>query len=186
MFQRSLDLFFSLCVTLLISWFLWEARDWSFYSRLFPWFIGVMVLVLALIQFGILLRRFRFCMPDADGESKEDIHYPPSPPGKEGFDHESDARRVVTIGCWIIVFFIGIWLLGFRLGSLILTMSFLRLAAKESYKNCIRLGAVNYLFFLIIFDLALGVPLFQGAVANWTGIESIDGFLAQSLIHLWS
>jgi hypothetical protein len=185
-FQRVLDLFFNVCVTLLVLWFLWDAREWSFYSRLFPWSIGFTVLVVALLQFGISLRKFQFRTSDANAESNGDSQYHPSSSGSEGFEQESDTRRVIAIGCWIIGFFIGIWLLGFRLGSLILTISFLKVAAKESYKTCIRLGGVNYLFFLIIFDLALGVPLFQGVVASWAGIESIDGFLAQELIHLWS
>lgn len=183
MFQKILELFFNLGVVLVISWFLWEARDWSFYSRLFPWSIGFVVLMLAIFQFGISLRTGLFGTSGGDDESKEDSLLPS---GKEESDGVSGIRRAVAIICWIIVFFMGIWLLGFRLGSFILTVGFLKLAANESYKTCIPLGAVNYLFFLIIFDFALGVPLFQGAVANWVGIGSIDGFLAQALIQLWS
>jgi hypothetical protein len=48
------------------------------------------------------------------------------------------------------------------------------------------LGLANYLFFLIIFDFALGVPLLEGAIAQWLGIESLDGFVLQELRKLWT
>jgi hypothetical protein len=97
---------------------------------------------------------------------------------------QSEVWRLVTIGTWIALFFLGIWLFGFRLGSLILTIAFLKVAAKEGYKQCLVLGLANYLFFLIIFDFALGVPLLEGAIAQWLGIESLDGFVLQELRRL--
>lgn len=181
-----LDVAFNACILCLISWFLWDARDWSFYSRLFPWSIGFAGLLLALIQFGILLRNVRLPASETDLGIKASHELSSVAEDHDGLNQDSEKQRLVTIGCWIVAFFVGIWLLGFRFGSLILTVSFLSLAAKETYKKSIILGVVNYLFFLVLFDLVLGVPLFQGAIAQWTGIESVDGFLLKELVQLWS
>ena len=180
MFHRALDLVFACFVTLVILWFVWEARDWSFHSRLFPWSVGITVLILALAQVALSVRNFQF------GSSKDDIELKVGPQDHQAPEVEpSEVWRLVTIGSWIAVFFLGIWLFGFRLGSLVLTIAFLKIAAKEGYRESLTLGLVNYLFFLTIFDFALGVPLLEGAIAQWLGIESLDGFVLQVLRNLW-
>lgn len=181
MFHRALDLVFACFVALAILWFVWEARDWSFHSRLFPWSVGLTVLILALAQVALSVRNFQY------GSSKDDIKLKMAPPDHQAAGVEpSEVWRLATIGSWIAVFFLGIWLFGFRLGSLVLTVAFLKVAAKEGYKKSLTLGLVNYLFFLIIFDFALGVPLLEGAIAQWLGIESLDGFVLQGLRKLWT
>jgi hypothetical protein len=180
-FHRALDLVFACFVALVILLFVWEARDWSFHSRLFPWSVGITVLILALAQVALSVRNFQF------GSSKDDVELKVRPQDHQAAEVEpSEVWRLVTIGSWIAVFFLGIWLFGFRLGSLILTIAFLKVAAKEGYKESFSLGLVNYLFFLIIFDFALGVPLLEGAIAQWLGIESLDGFVLQELRNLWT
>jgi hypothetical protein len=179
-FHRALDLVFACFVALVILWFVWEARDWSFHSRLFPWSVGITVLILALAQVAISVRNFQF------GSSKDAVEKVRPQDHQAAEIEPSEIWRLVTIGSWIAVFFLGIWLFGFRLGSLILTVAFLKVAAKEGYKQSLTLGLVNYFFFLIIFDFALGVPLLEGALAQWLGIESLDGFVLQELHKLWT
>jgi hypothetical protein len=180
-FHKALDLVFACFVALVILWFVWEARDWSFHSKLFPWSVGLTVLILALAQVALSARKFQ------SGSSKGDTELKVRPRDYQpGEIEQSELWRLVTIGSWIAVFFVGIWLFGFRLGSLILTIAFLKVAAKEDHKQCLILGLANYLFFLIIFDFALGVPLLEGAIAQWLGIESLDGFVLQELRKLWT
>ena len=177
MFHRALDLVFASFVALVILWFVWEGRDWSFHSRLFPWSIGLTVLVLALTQLVLSVRNFQINPLKDDTQPKV---------GQADEVEQNNVWRLVTIGSWIAVFFLGIWLFGFRVGSLILTITFLRFAAKENYKECVSLALVNYLFFVIIFDFALGVPLLEGALAQWLEIESLDGFLIKELRKVWT
>jgi hypothetical protein len=178
-FHRALDLVFACFVLLVILWFVWEARDWSFHSKLFPWSVGLTVLILALAEVALSARNFQL------GSSKDDTQLKVRPQDYQPDEVEqSEVWRLVTIGTWIALFFLGIWLFGFRLGSLVLTIAFLKVAAKEGYKKSLTLGLVNYLFFFIIFDFALGVPLLEGAIAQWLGIESLDGFVLQELRKL--
>lgn len=181
MFHRALNLVFACFVALVILWFVWEARDWSFHSRLFPWSVGLTVLILALAQVVLSVRNFQW------GSSKDDVELQVRPQDHQAAEvGQSEVWRLLTIGSWIALFFLGIWLFGFRLGSLILTIAFLRFAAKEGYKQCLILGLANYVFFLIIFDFALGVPLLESAIAQWLGIESLDGLVLQELRKLWT
>jgi hypothetical protein len=180
-FHRALDLGFACFVALVILWFVWEATDWSFHSKLFPWSVGLTVLAMALAQVALSARNFQF------GSSKDEMKLKVRPQDHQVAKLEqSEVWRLMTIGSWIAVFFLGIWLFGFRLGSLILTIAFLKVAAKEGNRQCLILGLVNYLFFLIIFDFALGVPLLEGAIAEWLGIESLDGFVLKELRNLWT
>jgi hypothetical protein len=180
-FHRALDLVFACFIAVVIFWFVWEARDWSFHSKLFPWSVGLTVLILALAQVALSARNLQL------GPSKNATELKVRPQDYQADEvDQSEVSGLVTIGIWIALFFLGIWLFGFRLGSLILTIAFLKVAAKEGYKQCLTLGMANYLFFLIIFDFALGVPLLEGAMAQWLGIESLDGFVLQELRKLWT
>jgi hypothetical protein len=178
--RKAPDIIFGFCVVLVVGWFVWEAARWPFHSRLFPWTIGLSVLVLALVQLGSSLR-------SADGGRREVdltsayLHEPQSADAAE----PRGGAGALTICVWIGLFCGGIWLLGFRAGSLVLTFTFLKFAAGEDYKRCVGLALINYLFFLIVFDLALGVPLFEGVVAPWLGGEAPDKFLARKLITDW-
>jgi hypothetical protein len=171
--QKLSDLIIAVCVVLVLLWFVLEARFWPFHSRLFPWSIGFTALGLAIIQVFISLRQVVLA-------HRNEAHNRP----------ESNATRVdrsvlwrlLTIGAWIPLFLAGIWLFGFRLGSLLLTVSFLKLGAREGYSKCLGVGLMNYLFFLIVFDLMLGVPLFDGALAQWLRTESLDKALVRYLV----
>lgn len=174
MFRRTFDFVFSVGIVLLVGWFLWEARGWPFYSRLFPWSIGGGVLLLALAQLGVSVRATQ-----SQGDFGRGTD------AKSAVDESiGDKKRLVTICGWVVGYLAGIWLLGFRVGSLVLTIGFLKAAAGENSKVTPILGAVNYLFFLLLFDFALGVPLFEGIVPDWLGIESLDGYIVKAILRL--
>lgn len=77
----------------------------------------------------------------------------------------------MTIGCWIVGFFIGISLLGFKLGSLFLTFVFLKFTAKEKWTISAALAVAGYLFFWLVFDLGLRVPLGSGLIGEYFGVD---------------
>jgi hypothetical protein len=179
--HKTFDVVFGVGVVLVVLWFVWEATPWSFHSRLFPWTIGLSVLVLALVQVGASLRNSEHRSSQAAEVSEfysQDLQ-------ANDTDKPPAAGGLVSICIWIGLFCGGIWLLGFRLGSLILTVAFLKFAGSEDYKRCLGLGLINYLFFLIVFDLTLGVPLFDGALAQWLGIEALDKFVVKNLVPPW-
>ena len=50
MSPKRIELLFTALIVLLLACGLWEARAWPLHSRIFPWSIGLGVLVLALAQ----------------------------------------------------------------------------------------------------------------------------------------
>jgi hypothetical protein len=93
-------------------------------------------------------------------------------------------RRLIIIQCWIVIFFLGIWLLGFKVGAFLLTFGFLRLAAHEPWGISTAFAVVSYLFFLIVFDFALQVPLGTGLIAESLELNSLDTYLVRPFINV--
>ena len=79
-------------------------------------------------------------------------------------------QRVITICCWIVGFFIGIWLLGFKLGALCLTFVFLKFTAKERWTLSTAIAVATYLFFWLVFDVTLRTPLGSGFIEDYFGL----------------
>lgn len=77
----------------------------------------------------------------------------------------------MTICCWIVGFFIGIWLLGFKVGALCLTFVFLKFTAKEKWMISAAIAVGSYLFFWLVFDIALRAPLGGGFIVDYFGLN---------------
>ena len=188
MLRNRIELLFSVLLVMLLGWMIWETRAWPIHSRIFPLSIGVAVLLLALAQVAASMRRvvrsgspddFDATMPP-DSEQRE-------PQGTLGARTERGSlarRRVAVICSWILVFFLGIWSLGFRVGSFVLTVAFLRLAASENWRVSLAAGAISYLFFLLVFHWVLQVPLPAGLLAESLGMDSLDDYAVRSLRDL--
>jgi hypothetical protein len=177
------DVLISAVLVLLLVWVVWEARDWPFRTRLFPWSIGFPLLGLALVQFGMASWK-AFCRQwDAEVDLVK---------GEPGENAESEAtldaklltQRTLAIGAWTIVFALGFWLFGFKVGGLLLSPTFLRLQARETWKMSILYGLGVYLFFLGGFEMALGFPLPPGIIAASLGLQSFDSHAVNPILNL--
>lgn len=192
MSRKKTDLLFSTLVVLLLAWVVWEARAWPIHSRIFPWSIGIGVLLLALAQLACAargaIRPSRSESDDAapglvsDARESRDASAPAV--AKDAPPDQLVRRRFGVICSWILVFFAGVWLLGFRVGSLVLTAAFLRWGAAERWKVSLVAAGVSYLFFLLVFYLILQVPLPAGLLAESLGVDSLDDFAVRSLRSL--
>jgi hypothetical protein len=205
--RKRIDLVFSCLLALFIAWVVWEARDWPFRARLFPWAIGFPVLALVLLQVALAVRGALRERPAAVGVASARPAMAERPAGPGGGGSQGDAaavaaaldaateelpnvevdpaiarQRALMISAWALAFFFGIWLLGFKLGSTALTIAFLRFGAHETWKLSLIFGAVTYLFFLLAFDLALNIPFGAGLIAEWLGLESFDSYLVDPLL----
>lgn len=182
MFRKKVELIFSLLVVAMLARVLWEARAWPPQSRFFPWSVGISVLCLALAQLGIAVRNMFRSEPASQEAVSHDAQS--SGNGEEASrsrqgdaDRKVTRRRVIVMQVWVAIFFLGIWLLGFKVGAFVLTFVFLKLAAKERWGISIAFGVMSYLFFLVVFDIALKVPLATGLIAEHFEIDSFDGYV---------
>jgi hypothetical protein len=173
--RKKVEFLFSVIIGFFLIWAVWEARRWPASSKLFPWSLGFTVLALALIQIVVAGRAaVKDSTATAPGETAlTDVNVSESAEVSSRISANSvvaleTARlRVVTICVWIVGFYIGIWLLGFKIGSLCLTFLFLKFTANEGWMISTAIAAGTYLFFWLIFDIALGVPLGNGLIADY-------------------
>jgi hypothetical protein len=178
---------FSLLIVAMLAWALSEVHAWSYQSRIYPWSVGVSVLCLALVQLAIAVRNiFRSerapkqgvsSNPQSFGHNEEAGH-----PLQDHAESNVIRGRVIIIQGWIIIFFLGIWVLGFKVGALVLTFVFLRLAASERWHVSAAFAVMAYLFFLVVFDVALQVPLGAGLIADYFELNSLDTYLVRPFL----
>lgn len=188
--RTRIELLFSLLVVVLLVWVIWETRAWPAHSRIFPMTIGIGVLLLALAQLAASARHaIRSGPSESIGAAA-----PVEAPAEQGSSRENvedgaragtPARRSAVVMCgWVVLFFLGIWLLGFRVGSFVLTAAFLKLAASEGWGVSLAAGAVSYFFFLVVFHWILQVPLPVGLLAESLGADSLDDYALRSFRNL--
>jgi hypothetical protein len=84
---------------------------------------------------------------------------------------EAARQRLITICFWIVGFFIGISFLGFKLGAFCLTFVFLKVTAKENWTISTAIAVGTYLFFWLVFDVALRTPLGSGFIGEYFGLN---------------
>jgi hypothetical protein len=177
------DVLISAFLVLLLVWVVWEARNWPFRTRLFPWSIGFPVLGLALVQFGIAF--WKAFHRQSDSEADE-VRGEPGEIADSGasLDPKVLTRRTLSITAWTISFALGFWLFGFKVGGFLLSAAFLRFQARETWKMSILYGLGVYLFFFAGFEMALRFPLPPGIIAAALGLQSFDWYVINPILNL--
>ena len=157
---------------------IWEARAWPLGARLLPWTLGVPVLALALVQLVLAFRARRSTVasrPDGEGSLPAE---PPAPPAGGGL------VRFLKIAGLVPAFALGIGLFGFRLGAAVLTFTFLKALAGESWRMTLALTATTYLAFLLAFSIGLNLTFPAGALATTLGTDAFDAFVVDAVRSL--
>jgi hypothetical protein len=194
--RKTADLIFGLIVLGVLGAMVWAARDWSPEPRLFPWTIGIPAVVLAIFQVVMLLRQAlrRETSAMVVEPATESIVERVIPAGEisvvstavaQAFGEGSPVaeeddippalvrRRTIEMSLWILLFVLGILVIGFKLGAGLLTFAFLRFAG-ERWRTSVSIAVGMYLFFYLIFDLGLHIPFPGGWIANSLNLTSLD------------
>ncbi len=188
MLRRRLDLVLSVLLVLMMVWVVWEARDWPFRTRLFPWMLGIPVLALTLLQLGAAIRNVagarRAELAAGAAAASAPARRAAPPPAAPIDDPDAAAvpatvdpraarARGLAIVGWLLVFFAAIWLLGFRWGTPLTGLVFLRYYAGESWRASVIVVLSMYAFFLLL-EAGLSVPLPAGVIPQALGIGQLD------------
>jgi putative tricarboxylic transport membrane protein len=148
------ELLSSLLLPALFAWTLWTSSAWSIRAGLFPWSIGTLGLLLsALYAAQRLGEAWRKAIP----ERQSGI----DPTKKEA------RKRIAEILCWILFYFLAIWLLGFSVATPLLTFGYLRFAAHEKWHISLILAVVAFAVLYFLFDRTLHVPFPTGQAVVW-------------------
>jgi TctA family transporter len=162
---------FAFFMMALMAYVVYEAKygfgSWEPRAALFPWVIGLPVLLLAVYIFvQDTLRSTR--------QVKVEEHQFYSEPE---VDPVVARQRTLAIMGWIVGFFLAIWAFGFVAASAIATLLYLKVGAGERWPITLAISAACWLFFFGVFDYALQLPFPNGTVFEWARID-IPAFAA--------
>jgi TctA family transporter len=157
---------FALLIVGIMSYVVYEAMYGfgAFEPRagIFPWVVGVPCLALAIYIFvKEALTSTRKVKTGGLYEISEEPEIEPM----------VARQRTFAIGCWIVGFFLAIWVLGFVPASAIATFLYLKFGAGERWPVSLAITAASWLFFFGIFDYALQMPFPQGALFEWLPVN---------------
>lgn len=150
---------FTLGVILVAACAVYTARDWPSGTGLFPRFVGIPVLALAIAQLALEAYQSQRGAKKK-GVDTGDLQVDWS------MSHGLVARRAAAYFGWLIALFLGIWVLGFFVAIPVFCFVYLKLQAKEGWLLSASLTLSMYVFFLGLFDQVLHVawlvPLVPG------------------------
>ena len=143
--RARLGAVFSFVIVTALALALWQSRDFGFRAGLFPWVIGIPLLILAAGQLVL----------DLTGKTKfksEDIGAGAEVPPELVY------KRTISICAWTIGYFIAIWLLGFSLAVPLTTLLYLKVAGREKWPITLTLSLIAWGFFYGLFVYGLRIP----------------------------
>jgi hypothetical protein len=153
---------FSLCALIFFIVFVYHAQDWRLQARLYPWAIGIPMLILAFVQVILDLKGYK-AKETSDG-APVDFQF------TQTIDPVTARKRALTMFGWLLGFFVLIWLLGFEYGIPLMVFGYLKFQSKESWLLSITLTVAAFMFFWILFVKLLTLPFPQGLIFTWLGL----------------
>ena len=142
---------FTLGILIFSTYAVVSARDWPLGTKVFPWIVGIPVMILSVIQLALEISQSRSIA---------------APPKEDTGDLQVDwsiGSRVVGAKAarfygWLLGFLFCIWLLGFFVAVPLYTFLYLKVSAKESWLMTISLSLATFIFFVLLFDQVLHLP----------------------------
>jgi tripartite tricarboxylate transporter TctB family protein len=156
------EVVFTALLLVVIGLAVWTAQAWGIRARLFPWAIGIPLLVLlSALLVTLVARQVRAASAKSAGlagqlAATEAPVVEPSaeaggggPTAEAGAEARARRRGLVLVG-WLLGFLAAIWLLGFPVGGTLGTLAYLKLAARERWPISLSLTAGTAVFFLLM------------------------------------
>ncbi len=155
---------FSILVLVFFCYLVWEAQEWRLQARLFPWAIGIPMILLAILN---IVQEVRGPKEEAGTSQDRPTDFQFTQP----LDMSVAVRRTVTILSWIVGFLAGIWLVGFSITVACMTFGFLKIQSKEGWAMSLILTASAWLVYYVVFERTLLLPFPDGKVFLWLGLD---------------
>ncbi len=143
--------------------FVYQAQDWRLQARLYPWVIGIPMVILALVQVILDLKGIE--RKQQDNAAPVDFQF-----SQTALEPAVAQRRAITMFSWLFGFFLGIWLLGFSITIPLMVFSYLKIQSNEKWTISIILTVMAWSFFYFLFVKLLTLPFPEGLIFTWLGI----------------
>ena len=168
------SLLFSVPVLLVFVLAIWQMQTttpaFTLRAKLFPLLVAVPMLIVALYQVAIELRKG----PEAPDKEPERA-IPASIPVEEiepAFDENvAPTREQLRHGLlWFAAFFVAVWALGFLVAIPLFTFAYFVAAGGDRWYWGVAGAVASAAFLWGMFDQWLHIPLLRGQVFTWLGI----------------
>jgi hypothetical protein len=150
---------FSFIFVIFFIVFVYTAQEWRLQARLYPWAIGIPMLILAIVQLILDLRGVE--RKQTSDAAPVDFQF------QQTIDPVLARRRAITMFAWLFGFFVSIWLLGFSITIPLMVFTYLKLQSGESWLLSITLTVLAWVFFYLLFVRLLTLPFPDGLIFTW-------------------
>jgi hypothetical protein len=157
----SLAALFSFCALVFFCVFVYLAQDWRLQARLYPWAVGIPMLILAFIQVILDLKGVK-AKESADA-TPMDFQF------TKEVDSVTAKKRAIVMFAWLVGFFALIVLLGFPIAIPIMMFAYFKYQGGESWGLSITLTVIAWLCFYGLFVKLLTLPFPEGLIVAWLG-----------------
>lgn len=152
---------FSLCALIFFCVFVYQAQEWRMQARLYPWAIGIPMVILAIIQVIFDLKGI---------ESKADDNAAPVDIQRTtDLAPEVVFKRTVNIFLWFFGFFAGCWLVGFSITIPLIVFCYMYFNGEKFMLSAVLTG-IAFVFFWALFIKLLNLPFPDGQIQTWLGL----------------
>jgi len=149
---------FSFVVMIFFCVFVYEAKDWRMQARLYPFVIGIPMLICAIVQFVMDFKGVE-AKPSSSDAAPMDFQF------QQTDVSPADVRkRTITMFSWMFGFFAAIWLVGYVIAIPLMVFGYLKFQSNEKWGLSIILTAFAFVFFYALFVKLLNLPFPDGAV----------------------
>lgn len=131
-------------------------------ARLYPWTIGVPMLILAIVQVILDLKGVK--AKQSSDATPMDYQF------SQVTDPIIARKRTITMFSWLVGFIFGIWLLGFPIAIALMMFTYLKFQGREPWVLSITLTVIAWVFFWILFVRLLNLPFPEGLLITWLGL----------------
>ena len=153
---------FSMVAVVFFAVFVYEAHEWRLQARLYPWAIGIPMLVLAIVQVIMDLRGYE-AKESSDG-APVDFQF------AQQADPEAAKKRTIIMFLWLLGFFFAVVLFGFSIAIPAMVFGYTYIQSKEPLVLCLCLTVGAWVFFWGLFVKLLTLPFPDGLVFSFLGL----------------
>ena len=154
---------FSFCALIFFCVFVYMAQEWRLQARLYPWAIGIPMVILAIAQVILDLKGVK-AKQTADA-TPVDFQF------TKEIDPATAKKRAIIMFSWLVGFFALIWLFGFSIGIPLMMLTYLKFQGGESWGLSIALTVIAWLCFYGLFVKLLTLPFPEGVLTSWLGLQ---------------
>jgi Tripartite tricarboxylate transporter TctB family len=154
---------FSFCALIFFCVFVYMAQEWRLQARLYPFAIGIPMLILAIVQVILDLKGVK--AKQSSDATPMDFQF------TKDIDPATAKKRAIIMFSWLLGFFFGIWLLGFPIAIALMMFTYLKFQGRESWGLSIALTVIAYLCFWGLFVKLLHLPFPEGLIITRLGLS---------------